>query len=98
MQSDFAARGIHVAAVSQEDTDLAKSGQIASKISGDLWFDLLADLNRERSGKYDRTTSYLIDAKGIVRQVYPQMVRRRVDWHSVLADVDRLDIGKTAAP
>lgn len=84
---------MHVVAISQEDTDLAKSGQIAAKISGDPWFHLLADLNREQSGQYDRTTSYLIDAKGVVRQVYPQMVRRRVDWHSVLAEVDRLNVG-----
>jgi peroxiredoxin len=97
MYDAFEERGVTVIALAQEDTDLAQHGQIAGRIEGDLRFELAADLNRAKSTTYDRLTTYLIDADGVVRQVVPQMIRRRVDWNAILSEIDRLKIGRTPA-
>jgi len=97
MYDEFEERGVTVIALSQEDTDLEKFGQIAAKVPGDLRFELVADLDRAKTDRYDRLTTYVIDADGVVRQVVPQMIRRRVDWRAILSELDRLGIGRPPA-
>lgn len=97
MDDEFERRGVTVIALSQEDTELEQFGQIAAKVPGDLRFELVADLNRAATERYDRLTTYVIDAEGVVRQVVPQMIRRRVDWRAILSEIDRLGIGTAGA-
>lgn len=93
MYDEFDRRGVTVIALSQEDADLARAGDIVSKVPGERRFELVHDLGRSATGRIDRLTTYLVDGDGIVRQVIPQMVRRRVDWAAVLSELDRLGIG-----
>ena len=51
-------------------------------------FPIVADLNRERTPFLDRTTAYLIDDAGIVREVFPMIIHARPSWSVV---VDRLE-------
>ena len=91
MQNDydeFEKRGQSVIAVAQEDDDLAKHARILSAFEPAPRFDLVADLNREVTTRWDRTTIYAIDAAGVVQQVYPQLIHHRAAWSAILADID----------
>ncbi len=84
-------RGIHVIAIAQEDKDLRKHGQILRKLSDDRAFDVVADLNREATERYHRTTAYYIDPEGVVRQVFPMIIHARPSWDAIIAEFDRLN-------
>ena len=56
----------------------------------DKRFDVVADLNREQTLEYDRTTAYLIDKQGVVRQIFPMIIHARPSWEVVLDEVQRL--------
>lgn len=54
-------------------------------------FKIVADLNHKKTKKYKRTTAYLIDKEGIVRQVFPMMIRHRPSWKAILSEVEKLN-------
>ncbi len=91
----FTARNTIVIAVSQEDTDLESHAKFFKAFKGNTpAFDIVADLDREKTKKYDRTTTYLIDTNGIVREIFPATVRMRPDWRAVLNKIDELQLNK----
>ena len=90
MYDEFEKRDTVVIAVSQEDTDLKSHGQFLRRFEGTPPFDIVADLKREKTQRYDRTTTYLIDKKGIVLQVFPMLIHERASWRAILHEMDRL--------
>ena len=94
MYEQFDKRDTVVIAVAQEDRDLQSHGKFLAKFEPPIPFNIVADVNREKTQRYDRTTSYLIDKKGVVREVFPATVRARPDWRAVLNRMDELKIGK----
>ena len=89
---EFAARDTVVVAVAQEDESLEEFARMqASGFEGGPRFELVCDANRARTGMFDRTTAYLIDREGIVRQVFPMTLRHRPAWEALLAEVDELE-------
>ena len=90
MYDEFEKRDTVVIAVSQEDTDLKSHAKFLKKFKEQPPFDIVADFKRGETKRYDRTTAYLIDKKGIVRQVFPMIVHERGPWRAVLNEMDRL--------
>jgi hypothetical protein len=80
-------------AVSQEDTDLASFGKMSARFDGR--FPILADVGRERVRALDRTTAYLIDKQGIVREVFPMIIHARPSWRVVLNEMAGLRAEQT---
>lgn len=77
-------------AVAQEDTSLEEHGAMPKSFGQALPFEIVADLGREDTQAYDRTTAYLIDKHGIVRQVFPMLTYHRSSWQAILREIDRL--------
>ena len=77
-----------VIAVAQEDTDLAKHGRMPKSFEPPPRFDVVADLERKVTTRWDRATIYAIDAKGVVQQVFPQLLHHRAGWGAILSDLD----------
>jgi alkyl hydroperoxide reductase subunit AhpC len=90
LYGEFTSRDTVVIAVAQEDTDLKSHGKMAAKFNPPPAFEIVADLNRKVTPKYDRTTAYLIDKEGVVRQIFPMLIHHRASWHAVLNEIDRL--------
>ncbi len=63
-----------------------------SKLRPQLRFRILADLNRGKTTQLDRTTTYLVDRDGVVRQVFPAIIHMRPSWKAVLNEMDRLGL------
>lgn len=83
-----------VIAVSQEDTNLRDAAKFLTNFEAGPGFEIVHDLNREKSEAYDRTTTYLIDKQGVVRQVFPSLIQRRPSWDAVLVEAERiLEVG-----
>lgn len=82
-------RNTVVIAVAQEDTDLKDHGKFKPVKDG-MPFAIVADLNREQTPMLDRTTTYLIDKEGTVRQIFPATAYVRPDWSVVFHEMDRL--------
>jgi len=92
MYDAFEQRGVAVIAVSQEESNLQKHGLLPDRIKPKPRFPVVADLNRAVTKRYDRTTAYLIDKSGIVRQVFPMLIHSRPSWEPVLHEIDRLKL------
>lgn len=91
LYDEFTKRDTVVIAVAQEDTDLESHGKFLKKFgSSGPPFDIVADLNRTKTKRYHRTTAYLIDKTGVVRQVFPMLVHSRPSWKAILAEMDRI--------
>jgi len=88
MYADFEAQDTVVVALSQEDKDLETFARMPESV--EPVFDIVADLNREKTLAYDRTTAYLIDKQGIVRQVFPMIIHARPSWSIILQAVKKL--------
>lgn len=94
MYDEFTKRDTVVIAIAQEDTDLESHGKFLKKFgSSGPPFDIVADLNRKRTKRYDRTTTYLIDKTGVVRQVFPMLIHARPSWKAILGEMDRILTG-----
>lgn len=91
MYDEFQKSDTVVIAISQEDTDLKSHGNFLKLFKKTPPFDIVADLNREVTKPYDRTTAYLIDKKGIVRQIFPMLIGSRANWKSILGEVERIN-------
>ncbi len=82
-----------VIAVAQEDTDLKKHGLMLKKFATAPPFDIVADLGRENTKRYRRTTAYLIDKAGVVREIFPMLIHHRATWQPILNEIDALNAG-----
>ena len=90
MYEEFEKRDTVVIAVAQEDKDLKTHGNILSKFKSKPPFDIVADVNREKTGRYGRAATYLIDKKGVVREIFPALIHMRPRWQAVLNRMDEL--------
>lgn len=79
-----------VISIAQEDTDLESHGKMAKEIKPKSGSYIVADLNRAETEMYDRTTAYLIDKNGKVRQVFPMLTHFRSAWGAILGEVDAM--------
>ena len=77
---EFEKRDTVVIAVAQEDNDLKQHGQMAARMKPKPRFDIVADLNRVDTTRYKRTTAYLIDKMGRVRQIFPMLIHSRMEF------------------
>lgn len=91
---EFEERDTVVIDVAQEDTDLASHGKFLVNFSPGPRFDIVADIDRKKTKKYDRTTAYLIDKEGMVRQIFPMLIHERASWGGILHEIDRMNGGE----
>jgi hypothetical protein len=89
MYDRFEAMDTVVIATAQEDKSLEEHGRMLNALP-DQRFDVVADLDREETPSYDRTTAYLIDKQGVVRQIFPMIIHARPSWEVVLDEMERL--------
>ena len=78
-----------VIALSQEDETLEDFARMPKRFEA-LRFPVVADLRRQETAAYDRTTAYLIDKQGVVREVFPMIIHARPSWRIVLSEVAKL--------
>lgn len=97
MYDAFEERDVVVIAIAQEDTDLKQHGQLPGRIRPAARFDVVADLNRAVTTRYDRTTAYLIDKEGVVRQVFPMLIHARPSWGAIVGQIETLVAEQKAA-
>ncbi len=90
MWSEFQQRDIAVIAVAQEDKDVSSHAQILKRFKSDRKFEIVVDVDRRKTSSYDRTSAYLIDEQGVVRQVFPMLIHSRPSWRAILAEFDRI--------
>ncbi len=90
MYAEFTKRDTVVIAIAQEDKDLKSHGKIYNRFKPAPRFDIVADVDRAQTQAYKRTTAYLIDKNGIVRQIFPMMIHHRPSWRAILNEVDRI--------
>ena len=88
MYERFEALDTVVVALSQEDDDLALAAGMAETV--DAPFAFAFDLERQKSVAYDRTTAYLIDKRGVVREIFPMIIHARPSWKIILREVERM--------
>ena len=70
MYDEFTELDTVVIAVAQEDKNLKTHAQFLKNFGDGPPFDIVADIKRKKTPRYDRTTAYLIDKKGVVRQIF----------------------------
>ncbi len=90
MYHEFEKRDTVVIAVAQEDKDMDSHRGILRNFKPDRGFQIAPDIGRRKTRAYDRTTAYLIDKQGIVRQIFPMLIHSRPSWKAILAEVDKL--------
>ena len=90
LQDEFKGRDTVVIAVAQEDKDIKSHGKIYNRFKPAPWFDIVADINRAQTSAYKRTTAYLIDKQGRVRQIFPMLIHNRPSWRAILNEIDRI--------
>jgi peroxiredoxin len=88
MYERFEALDTVVVAISQEDEDLSLAARMAQTVEAP--FDIAFDLQRKKSFAYDRTTAYLIDKRGVVREIFPMIIHARPSWEIILREVERM--------
>ena len=91
LYDEFKKRDTVVIAVAQEDDDLKKHKRIYKNFDGKPAFKIGADLGYKKTTAYKRTTAYLIDKEGVVRQIFPMLIHMRASWLAILDEVDKLD-------
>ena len=85
-----------VVAIAQEDESLEENGRILRNLK-EPPFDVVADLERRVTTTYDRTTAYLIDKEGVVRQVFPMLIHARPSWRAIVGEIEALVTEQQAA-
>lgn len=90
LQDEFKSRDTVVIAVAQEDKDIKSHAKIYNRFKPAPWFDIVADINRSQTLAYKRTTAYLIDKQGTVRQIFPMLIHNRPSWRAILNEIDRI--------
>jgi len=78
--------------VSQEDKEVSeeKYRPFLARLQPVPYFDVLIDANRVATPTLDRTTAYLIDKQGVVRQIFPMIIHARPSWRAFLPEIERL--------
>ena len=80
-----------VIAIAQEDKSVEEfAGFYGAGFAPAPRFEAVVDIDRERTTAYDRTSAYLIDKQGIVREVFPMLIHYRATWDAILGEIDRL--------
>lgn len=77
-------------AIAQEDESLEVAPGIWNGLEAPPTYPIMADINRKGTPRYERTTVYLVDGKGVVRQVLPMMTHMRATAAVLLSEIDRL--------
>jgi alkyl hydroperoxide reductase subunit AhpC len=90
MYDEFEKRDTVVIAVAQEDDDLEKHKKIYKSFDGKVPFKIAADIGYKKTKPYKRTTAYLIDKEGVVRQVFPMLIHSRPTWWAILHEIDAM--------
>lgn len=90
LYADFEALGVSAVAVSQEDKDLASAQRFLRGWDPPPPFPIVADFERRVTTAYDRTTAYLIDADGVVRQVFPMLIHMRATGRALVREAQAL--------
>ena len=90
MKEELEKLNVSVIAIAQEDTDLESHGKFTRNFRAPKRLTVVADLDRKVTTSYDRTTAYLIDSEGIVRQIFPMIIHARPDWRAILAEATEL--------
>lgn len=99
MYDEFKPLNTVVIAVSQEDTDLKSHAKFLNHFGeAGPAFPIVADLNRKMTTRYDRTTTYLIDKHGVVREIFPALIHARPNWHAVLNRIKELEAPDESKP
>ncbi len=91
MYDEFEKHDTVVIAIAQEDNDLKSHAKFLKHFDPQPRFDIVADLDRQATQRYDRTTAYLIDKQGVVRQIFPMLIHHRGSWRALLHEVEGLD-------
>ena len=86
---EFEKRGITVIGLANEEKSLYEHKKTIEKFEG-AGFELVADINRRKTKMLERTTAYLVDKKGIIRQIFPMEIYNRPQWWPILNEIDRL--------
>ena len=77
-------------AIAQEDKNLEEFAQFQSSgFEPAPRFELVADLNRRVTKRYNRTSTYLVDENGVVQEIFPMLLRYRASWASILDELER---------
>ena len=76
-----------VIAIAQEDRDLESHGKFYKHFKPKPRFELAADFSRAETQRYERTSTYLIDKEGVVRQIFPQLIHHRANWNALLREM-----------
>lgn len=79
-----------VIAIAQEDQDLEGHGKFYGHFTPEPKFELCADFSRAETGRYERTSTYLIGKDGEIKQVFPQLIHFRAHWDAVLGEAERV--------
>ena len=87
---DIEARGLSVIGLALEEKNAADTKRFVPSMGGDTPFPLLSDVGREKTQGYEQTTAYLIDAEGIVRQVFPMQTYARGSLQAILREAERV--------
>lgn len=88
---EFRERGVSVLAVAQEDESMDMMWTMLDALGGEVPFELATDLRRGATARYDRLTTYLLDASGRVLEIFPVHQRMWLPWDAVLERVDELE-------
>lgn len=87
----FRRRGVGVLAIDQEGTGEEDLWRLVEALDGDVPFHLAIDPGRRASARFERVTTYLLDAEGLVVEVFPVHRRVWMPWEAVLARVNELE-------
>ncbi len=90
MYDEVLSRNTITIAIAQEDKDRDSHAKFFKNFGGSPRFELAYDVNREQTPRYERTSTYIVDRDGIVRQEFPSLIRHRPDWTSILGELDRI--------
>ena len=89
MYDEFERLDTVVCAIAQEDTDLESFAAMPKRFTDR--FPILCDVDRQVTEAFDRTTAYLIDKRGVVREVFPMIIHARPSWKVMLAELERVE-------
>ncbi len=86
---EFRSRGVPVFAIAQEDTDLETFARMLKPFGEEgPSFELLCDVGRRQTERFDRTTTYLLGEDRRVVEVFPALIHERPSWTAVLNRID----------
>ncbi len=96
LYDEFKDRKVAVIGVSNEERNLMAHTNVIGELGFLPEWDLVTDIGY-RHNSFARTTAYLLDTDGVVRQVFPMEIYDRPPWWAILNEVDRIDAADKAA-